>query len=184
MVERRGGYRPSEAIGRGPRHLSTAGCSCEKVEAGRSQTKAEDLPGVLGVAADLVSAPAEIAPVVAALLGRTLVADDLVTARAALGHLPPGWSVVTVTGEIAHAGGAVTGGSAAHESGTLGRERELRELPDAIAALERDLAGGTRSSGKGRRSGARDPGRRGGTPRMNARRWAPRRKSGGNSARG
>ena len=52
------------------------------------ETSLEDVPGVLGVAADLVSAPAEIAPVVTALLGRTLVADNLVTARAALQHLP------------------------------------------------------------------------------------------------
>ena len=104
------------------------------------ETSLEDVPGVLGVAADLVSAPAEIAPVVTALLGRTLVADNLVTARAALQHLPPGWSVVTVTGEIAHASGAVTGGSAANESAMLGWERELRELPDEITMFERDLA--------------------------------------------
>jgi len=102
--------------------------------------KAEGLPGVLGVAADLVSAPADISPVVAALLGRTLVTDDLVTARAALGHLPPRWSAVTITGEVAHAGGAVTGGSVMREGGALSRERELRELPDAISMLERDLA--------------------------------------------
>jgi chromosome segregation protein len=47
---------------------------------------------------------------------------------------------VTLGGDVAHAGGAVTGGSAVRESGTLGRERELRELPGAIAILARDLA--------------------------------------------
>jgi chromosome segregation protein len=98
------------------------------------------LPGMRGLAADLVSAAPEIAPVVLALLGRTLVAADLATARAALGHCSPGWSVVTVSGEIARAGGSVTGGSAPRESGTLGRERELRELPGAIAALARQAA--------------------------------------------
>jgi chromosome segregation protein len=111
-----------------------------KIQARTPALKAENSPGVLGVAADLVSAPAEFSPVVDALLGQTLVADDLVTARAALDQRPPGWSVVTLSGEIAHAGGAVTGGSAVHESGTLGRERELRGLPDAIALAERDLA--------------------------------------------
>jgi chromosome segregation protein len=100
----------------------------------------ERLPGFLGVAADLVTAPPEIAHVVAVLLGRTVVADDLPTVREAMRRLSPGWSVVTVTGEIARGGGSVTGGSAARESGTLGRERELRELPDCIATLERDLA--------------------------------------------
>jgi chromosome segregation protein len=101
---------------------------------------ADGLPGVLGVAADLVSAPADIAPVVAALLGRTLVTDDLLTARAALKHLPPRWSAVTSTGEVVHAGGAVTGGSAMCQGGALSREGELRELPDAISIRERDLA--------------------------------------------
>ena len=104
----------------------------DTVRADRAKTHAAGaigLPGVLGVAAQLVSAPAHLAPVVAALLGRTLVTDELDTARAALGHLPAGWSVVTITGEIARAGGSVTGGSAAAESGTLARERELRELP-------------------------------------------------------
>jgi chromosome segregation protein len=108
--------------------------------AGTCESGSEELPGILGVAADLVSAPAEIGPVVVALLGRTLVADDLVTARAAFQHLPPGWSVVTITGEIAHTGGAVTGGSAVQESVMLGWERELRELPDEIMVIERDLA--------------------------------------------
>ena len=72
-------------------------------------SKAERLPGILGVAAELVSAPADIAPVVAALLGRTLVAADLITARAAWATLA-GLECRTITGELAHAGGAVTGG--------------------------------------------------------------------------
>jgi chromosome segregation protein len=102
--------------------------------------KAEILSGVLRVAADLVSAPADLAPVVTALLGRVLVTDDLVTARAALEHLPPRWSAVTITGEVAYSGGAVTGGSTMREGGALSRERELRELPDAVSTLECDLA--------------------------------------------
>ncbi|HEX5992169.1 MAG TPA: AAA family ATPase, partial [Thermomicrobiales bacterium] len=103
-------------------------------------TKATELAGVRGVAAHLVSSPPQIAPVLTSLLGRTLVAADLDTARAALPHLPAGWSVVTITGEIARVGGSVTGGSAMPASGTLARERELRELPDTIAVLEGDLA--------------------------------------------
>jgi chromosome segregation protein len=115
----------------------------DTVRAGRAETratKAIGLPGVLGVAAQLVSAPAHVTPILGALLGRTLVAEELDTARAALISLPAGWSVVTITGEIVRPGGSVTGGSAAPESGTLARERELRALPDTIAVLERDLA--------------------------------------------
>jgi len=113
--------------------------SSNRLEVGAT-ANAESISGVLGVAADLVSAPADIAPVVASLLGRTLVTDDLLTARAALESLPARWSAVTITGEVAHAGGAVTGGSATSEGGALSRERELRELPEAISLLKRDLS--------------------------------------------
>jgi chromosome segregation protein len=98
----------------------------------------ERMPGVCGVAADLIDAPDDVRPVVLALIGRTLVVEDLPTTRAALARLPNGWSVVTLGGEIARTGGSVTGGAAVRESGMLGRERELRELPVDIERLESD----------------------------------------------
>ena len=64
------------------------------------------------------------------------MADDLNAARIALRGLSPGWSVVTVGGEIARSSGTVTGGSRVKESGALARERELRELPKLRAKLE------------------------------------------------
>jgi chromosome segregation protein len=99
-------------------------------------------PGVHGVAADLVRCEDEIAVVAQALLGRIVVVDDLPTARRLLGDLPPGWSAVTRGGDIARSGGSVTGGAAVRESGVLGRERDLRELPAEIArfANQRDEA--------------------------------------------
>ena len=82
---------------------------------------------------------------------------------------PAGWSAVTLAGEIARTGGSVTGGAAVRESGTLGRERELRDLPDEITRLSgiRDAAlaaqddaiavprqlGDTRQEVEGERSG-------------------------------
>ncbi|MDP9369615.1 MAG: AAA family ATPase, partial [Chloroflexota bacterium] len=95
------------------------------------------LPGAHGVAADLVQVAPELAAVVAALLGRTLVVEDLPVARAAMPLLPTGWSVVTLRGEIARTGGSVTGGAAVRESGVLTRERELRELPAEVERLRR-----------------------------------------------
>lgn len=96
-----------------------------------------DATGVHGVAASLVRSDDDISPVVRALIGRTVVVDDLPAARRILDALPVGWSTVTLAGEIARSGGSVTGGSAVRESGVLGRERELRDLPDQIADLER-----------------------------------------------
>ena len=68
--------------------------------------------------------------------------DDLPALRRLLGDLPTGWSAVTLSGEMARSGGSVTGGSSVRESGVLGRERDLRELPDEIArfASQRDGA--------------------------------------------
>ena len=112
----------------------------DTVRGGRSgapPTEVTRLPGSLGVAAELIEAPREmIETVVATMLGRTIVVLDLDTTRAALKHLPAGWNVVTLSGEIARAGGSVTGGSATRESGTLSRERELRDLPGVVAGLE------------------------------------------------
>ena len=97
------------------------------------------LKGVHGVASELLTVPADLEGIINALLGRSLVVDDLDVARACLPHLPSGWNAVTLTGEIARTAGSVTGGAAVRESGALGRERELRELPDEIAQHEREL---------------------------------------------
>jgi chromosome segregation protein len=95
--------------------------------------------GVRGLAAELVDTSSEYRVVVEQLLGRTLVVDDLKTARSVLGRVPMGWNVVTVGGEIVRANGAVTGGSAAREQGLLARERERRDLQAALDGAERDL---------------------------------------------
>jgi chromosome segregation protein len=90
--------------------------------------------GVLGVAADLVEYDEQYRSIAQYLLGRTLVVDTLATAREELRRLPGGWTVVTLAGEQVSGGGAVTGGAQIKESGTLRRERELRELPEQVAA--------------------------------------------------
>ncbi|MBA2288996.1 MAG: chromosome segregation protein SMC, partial [Chloroflexia bacterium] len=106
----------------------------------RPPPDAANANGAHGVASELVDAADDVRPVVVSLLGRIVVVDDLSTARRVLPELPRGFSAVTLSGEIARSGGSVTGGSAVRESGVLGRERELRELPDEIRRLtaERD----------------------------------------------
>jgi len=104
------------------------------------QTHRPAQPGVRGVAADLIDHDPRVAPVVAGLLGRVLVVEDLPTTRATLPTLPSGWSIVTLAGEITRSSGAVTGGARVRESGTLARERELRELPIQCRSLEQKVA--------------------------------------------
>jgi chromosome segregation protein len=97
---------------------------------------APHLPGILGIAADLVAADPAYGSIAAYLLGRTLIAEDLAAARHALPELEGGWTIVTLSGEQVATGGAVTGGAATRESGTLRRERELRELPARLSEAQ------------------------------------------------
>lgn len=92
--------------------------------------------GVIDLASQLVRAEADVAVVVQGLLGRIVVVEDLAASRRIMRDLPHGFSTVTRAGEITRAGGSVTGGSAVRESGVLGRERELRDLPAQIRQLE------------------------------------------------
>ena len=105
-------------------------------------------PGILGNAVDLVEFDAGVEPAMAQLLNRVWVAESLPAARAALDALRggPRPTVVTLDGEIVRPGGAVTGGSdnTRGDDSLLARERELRELPQAIAqatATARQAAG-------------------------------------------
>lgn len=96
-------------------------------------------PGVLGVAAELVHFDRRFQSIVNLLLGRTIVVEDLKVARRALQSCPAGWQIVTVSGEMVRSSGAITGGSLNQQTGMLSRIRELRELPDEIAAVERTI---------------------------------------------
>ncbi|MCC6626853.1 MAG: chromosome segregation protein SMC [Chloroflexi bacterium] len=93
-------------------------------------------PGIVGVATALVSFESHFQPLVQALLGRVLIVDDLGAARRLIAR-GDGWTLVTLAGEIARPGGAVSGGAAVREAGVLARERDRRDLPvrlDAHAA--------------------------------------------------
>jgi chromosome segregation protein len=96
--------------------------------------------GVHGVAVDLIDFSPEMEPVLDGLIGRTVVTDDLPSTRRILNKLRLGWTVVTLEGELTRSGGSVTGGSRIRQSGTLGRERELRELPPEIEKLDQQRA--------------------------------------------
>lgn len=101
-----------------------------------------DRRGVVGIAADLVSYEPQMAPAIWYLLGHVLVVDALSTARLVLDSCPPGWLIVTLGGELLRPSGAITGGSRDKRGsvGLLARERELREIPKAIAKLEGSLS--------------------------------------------
>lgn len=101
----------------------------------------EKEPGFLAVAADLVDCDHQCRPAVSALLGRTVVVDDLdhgVRLAKVRGYRFP---VVTLDGEILRPGGSMTGGSVNRKGGILSRAAEGEEarekLLQARAALHR-----------------------------------------------
>ena len=100
-----------------------------------SRIEVPQINGVIGCGAELVRAPERLEPVAQMLLGRTLVVQDLKTARRALECLQGGFQIVTVGGEVVRSSGSVTGGlgQGAQQNWMLAREREWRELPGRMA---------------------------------------------------
>lgn len=99
------------------------------------------LPGVVGVAAALVSAETRLQPLVQYLLNRVVVTADLPAARrlrqALAGQPQP--TLVSLDGDLVRPGGSISGGSRAaarQEGSVLAREREWRELPAQISQAQ------------------------------------------------
>jgi chromosome segregation protein len=120
-----------EALKRGGQGRATF-LPLDTIRGGDDRRPAANGANVLGVAADLVEYDDHYRAVVWQLLGRTIVVRDLATARQTLRQLTGGWTLVTLAGEQVSSGGAVTGGAQTKETGTLRRERELRELPEQV----------------------------------------------------
>jgi chromosome segregation protein len=110
-----------------------------RTPSGAEQSPVKPDGAVLGLASDLLEYDQRYAPAIRQLLGRVIIVADLATARAQVRRLPPGWNCVTLGGEQVQSGGALTGGAQTRESGTLRRERELRELPDQIEQARSEL---------------------------------------------
>jgi len=87
-------------------------------------------------AADVVSFVDAARPAVEALLGGTVLCDDLETARSLLPDLPPGSQGVTVQGTVLRANGALLVGQVELD-GVLKGERARRELPARLEAARR-----------------------------------------------
>jgi len=101
--------------------------------------QAPNLPGVRGVAAQLVRTQAEYSGVCQLLLGSIAIVDDLPAGRKALAAEPRLSRAVTLEGDVVEARGVVRGGSRPRSRGYLAQEREWRELPGRLAAAQQAL---------------------------------------------
>ncbi|USS89684.1 chromosome segregation protein SMC [Fructilactobacillus cliffordii] len=101
---------------------------------------AEQQPGFLGVAADLVTMPAKMKRVKVHLLGNVIIADDLKHATAISQLVQRRVKIVTLAGEVVNAGGSITGGrNQRDESGILRQRQRLDQLTQRKTQLKQQL---------------------------------------------
>lgn len=106
--------------------------------------------GVVGVAARLVRCDNAYRSIVDTLLGRVIVVEDIATGmrmiRRALG------SVVTVDGTFIEPNGIISGGAVGAEESLFARQRELDELPERIAQIQKRVEVSQRQLDNGRQA--------------------------------
>ncbi len=96
--------------------------------------------GFVGRASDLCRSEEKYRIAVEFLLGKTLVCTDIESALRLAKKEKFGVRIVTLDGQIIHAGGSFTGGQAIGLTGVLSRSGDLNQLKDSIAKLEEKTA--------------------------------------------
>ena len=94
--------------------------------------------GAVAVACDVVSADDKIRNVVDALLGRTVIMDNMDNAIALARATHYKFKIVTLGGELLQPGGSVTGGSTNRAQALLGRKDEIELLAKQCDELNRE----------------------------------------------
>ena len=95
-------------------------------------------PGFVGVASELVRYDPVYEQIVWNLLGRTVVAETLSDAVRMAKASGNRLRIVTLDGQMIHAGGSMTGGSSAKNTGILSRANELEKLRKQRRKLEEE----------------------------------------------
>ncbi|MDR2654571.1 MAG: chromosome segregation protein SMC [Oscillospiraceae bacterium] len=98
----------------------------------------EDYDGYVGVAMDLIDFEDKYSGVIAAILGRVVVCEDLDSAVYIAKK--EGWrfKAVSLDGQVVNAGGSMTGGSQGRNSGILNRRAEIEKLDRQAAGLKEE----------------------------------------------
>ena len=104
------------------------------------QREMESLPGFVGVASRLCQCEEKYAGIRDSLLGRVAVAEDLDSAVAIAKRMKYRFRIVSLDGQVVNAGGSLTGGSKARNSGLLSRASEIQRVREKAADLEEKAA--------------------------------------------
>ena len=98
-----------------------------------SERQVLKMPGCIGVASELISYDEKYRGVIENLLGRTVISDNLDHGIAIMRAGHHAFRLVTLTGDLMHSGGSMTGGSIQSKmTNLLGREREIKDLEKKI----------------------------------------------------
>ncbi|MCG4578972.1 chromosome segregation protein SMC [Clostridium cochlearium] len=101
----------------------------------------KNTPGYIGIACDLINYREEFSKIIKHILGRTIICEDMDKALNIAKKLRYKYKIVTLTGEIINAGGALTGGSVyqGKNSNVIGRKREIKEIKNKIKEIENKI---------------------------------------------
>ncbi len=96
------------------------------------------LTGSAQLASDLVTCEPRFAKVVAYLLGRIVVVDDINEASGVAKRLNYRNRIVTADGQVINAGGSFTGGSVQRSAGLFTRKQEIEDLKIQMTKLQKE----------------------------------------------
>ena len=104
------------------------------------ERKLLSMPGCLGVASELISFDPKFRGIMENLLGRTVIARDLDSGIAIMRAGRHAFRLVTLSGDVMHSGGSMTGGTANKTAvSLLGREREMKDMRENIRVEQQRL---------------------------------------------
>ena len=100
----------------------------------------EDCLGYVDKAVNLLEYDSIYSEIIASLLGKTVVAEDLTCAIEIAKKYAQRFKIVTLDGQVVNAGGSITGGSAAQNAGILSRSTEIEKLKEKDEKLQKEIA--------------------------------------------
>ncbi|MBR5372902.1 MAG: chromosome segregation protein SMC [Oscillospiraceae bacterium] len=106
------------------------------IRGGRLNERLEGVDGFVALACDLIGYDPIYRNIMEQLLGRIAVAEDLDSASRIAKQFGYRIRLVTLDGQVIHAGGSFTGGSAARSAGVITRTHELEETAERMNQLQ------------------------------------------------
>ncbi len=98
-----------------------------------------NIPGLLGIAADLVKAPPKYRPAIELLLGRVFILKDKKDLNRVLRDQPPGTKAVTLKGEVFYTTGEIVVGNEG-QAGVLSRSRQRKSWQEKIKSAAQKIS--------------------------------------------